>query len=217
MDEIARVNEVTCYNTLTGFKYIVTIIRELDGKKKFITGGEESYGYMVGDFVRDKDAVVSCLMIAEMAAWAKNQGKTMFDILKEIYVKYGFYMERLLPITKKGISGAEEIKLMMKEMRSNPPKTINGSVITRVLDFKTGTEKNIQTGQISDLEFPQSDVLQYYTEDGSKISARPSGTEPKIKFYFSVNDTLSSTDGYEQMLSELNQRIDDIVLDLKLN
>ena len=217
MDKIGEQNNVTCYNTLTGFKYIATIIRELESKKEFIAGGEESYGYMIGDFVRDKDAVASCAILAELTAWAKDKGKTVFEVLKDIYQKYDFYLERLISITRKGISGAEEIEKMMKNLRTTPPETINGSRLHRFLDYKSLKEKNMETGEETILNFPESNVLQYYTEDGSKISARPSGTEPKIKFYFSVNESLESKEQYKEVLGQLESRIDAIISDLNLN
>jgi phosphoglucomutase len=217
MDTIAEKNGVECFNTLTGFKYIATIIRELEGEREFIAGGEESYGYMVGEFVRDKDAISSCGILAEMTAWAKDNGKTVFDLLKEIYVEYGFYLERLISITRKGMSGAEEIQQMMKDLRATPPATINGSKTVRMLDYKSLKEKNLLTGEEKVLDFPESNVLQFYTEDGTKISARPSGTEPKIKFYFSVNDSIGSVDEYHEVLNRLNGRIDSVIEDLKLN
>ena len=217
MDEIGRKNDVNCYNTLTGFKYIAMIIRELEGQKQFIAGGEESYGYMIGDFVRDKDAVASCAILAELTAWAKDNGKSVFSLLKDIYQEYGFYLERLISITRKGISGAEEIDQMMKDLRNTPPENINGSRLIRFLDYKSLKEKNLISGEETDLDFPSSNVLQFYTEDGSKISARPSGTEPKIKFYFSVNDSLESAEDYNLVLDKLNTRIDGIIKDLNLN
>jgi phosphoglucomutase len=217
MDKIGEKNNVTCYNTLTGFKYIATIIRELEGEKEFIAGGEESYGYMIGDFVRDKDAVASCAMLAELTAWAKDNGKTVFELLMEIYQEYGFYLERLISVTKKGMSGAEEIEKMMKNLRTAPPETINGSRLLRLLDYKSLKEINMETGEEKTLDFPESNVLQFYTDDGSKISARPSGTEPKIKFYFSVNDSLESKEQYKEVLGRLESRIDSIISDLNLN
>ncbi len=216
LDSIAEKNNVECFNTLTGFKFIATAIRELEESKEFICGGEESYGFMVGDFVRDKDAVAACAVIAEMAAVAKEQGKTVFDVLTGIYATYGFYLERLISITKKGKSGAEEITGMMKNLRGNPPKEINGSALITIRDYQSSSEMNLASGSTKKLDFPESNVLQYFTEDGSKISARPSGTEPKIKFYISVNDTLPDINMLDDVERTLINRIDNIVEDMDL-
>ncbi|QCR21205.1 phospho-sugar mutase [Pontibacter sp. SGAir0037] len=207
---------VTMYETLTGFKYIAEVIRELEGKETYIGGGEESYGYLAGDFVRDKDAISSCALIAEMAAVAKDNGQSLFEMMIEMYTNYGFYKEELISITKKGMRGAEEIQQMMQDMRSNPPKTIAGSPVVTVSDYKFSTVKNLQTGEESKLNQESSNVLQYLTEDGSKISARPSGTEPKIKFYFSVNEPLASKEEFDATAEKLDQKIEQIQLDLKL-
>jgi len=217
MDAIAEENGVECFNTLTGFKFIAIILRELEGEKEFIGGGEESYGFMISDFVRDKDAVSACAMIAEMTAYAQDQGKSLFDMLIDMYVTYGFYLERLISVTKKGISGEEEISRMMKSLRENPPAEINGSKLVAVRDYASSEEKELVSGNVKKLDFPTANVLQFFTADGSKISARPSGTEPKIKFYFSVNDTLSSPDKFDKMQAILNSRIDSIIRDMGLN
>ena len=217
MDAIAEENGVECFNTLTGFKFIAIILRELEGEKEFIGGGEESYGFMISDFVRDKDAVSACAMIAEMTAYAQDQGKSLFDMLIDMYVTYGFYLERLISVTKKGISGEEEISRMMKSLRENPPAEINGSKLVAVRDYASAEEKELVSGNVKKLDFPTANVLQFFTADGSKISARPSGTEPKIKFYFSVNDTLSSPDKFDKMQAILNSRIDSIIRDMGLN
>lgn len=217
MDAIAEENGVECFNTLTGFKFIAIILRELEGEKEFIGGGEESYGFMISDFVRDKDAVSACAMIAEMTAYAQDQGKSLFDMLIDMYVTYGFYLERLISVTKKGISGEEEIARMMKSLRENPPAEINGSKLVAVRDYASLEEKELVSGNVKKLDFPTANVLQFFTADGSKISARPSGTEPKIKFYFSVNDTLSSPDKFDKMQAILNSRIDSIIRDMGLN
>ncbi len=186
--DIAKAFEVKSYETLTGFKYIAELIRVLEGKEQFIGGGEESYGYLIGDSVRDKDAIASCAMIAEMTAWAKNEGKTLFELLVEISTTYGLYLEGLKSVTKKGKSGAEEIAKMMERFRSNPPATLGGEKVTVLKDFQSGTSKDLDTGAESTIDLPKSNVLQFFTDKGSKVSVRPSGTEPKIKFYFSVRD-----------------------------
>ena len=217
MDAIAAEHGVECFNTLTGFKYIAIILRELEGKKEFIGGGEESYGFMISDFVRDKDAVSACAMIAEMTAYAQDHGKSLFDMMIDMYVTYGFYLERLISVTKKGISGEEEIARMMKSLRENPPAEVNGSKLVAVRDYASSEEKDLVAGNVKKLDFPASNVLQFFTADGSKISARPSGTEPKIKFYFSVKDTLRSPDKFDAMQAALNSRIDNIIRDMGLN
>ncbi len=214
LKDIADKNGIETYDTLTGFKYIAEIIRLLEGKKTFIGGGEESYGYLVGDFVRDKDAVISCCMIAETAAWAADQGKTLYDLLPDIYVEFGFYKERLLSIVRKGKAGAEEIQKMMEEYRANPPKQINGSGVVMIKDYLICKEFDISTGEEKDIDLPKSNVLQFFLKDGSKISIRPSGTEPKIKFYFSVKDQLESREKFEEVNDMLEKRIDDIIEDL---
>ncbi|NJN25040.1 MAG: phospho-sugar mutase [Cyclobacteriaceae bacterium] len=214
--DIALKFEVEAYETLTGFKYIAAVIKELEGKKQFIVGGEESYGYLVGDFVRDKDAISSCAMLAEMTAWAKENGMSLFDLLVEVYKEFGFYKESLHSITRKGKSGAEEIEAMMKNMRQNPPQTIHGSPVLKVYDYLSGEVKDVKSGKVSKLDFPKSNVLQYTTEDGTKISARPSGTEPKIKFYFSVKEALKSANDFDQVQESLNTKIENIIEELSL-
>ena len=214
ISEIAKAYDVACFDTLTGFKYIAMIIRELEGKKKFIVGGEESYGYLVGDFVRDKDAVSSCAMIAEMTAYAKDQGKSLFQWLKEMYLEFGFYKEKLIYLVRKGKSGAEEIQAMMKQYRKAPPLSLNGSRVTQIRDYQNGLEKYMETGEETQLDFPKSNVLQFFTDDGSKISARPSGTEPKIKFYISVRSDLDEIDDFKKVEAALNEKINRIESDL---
>ena len=214
--DIAKKFEVDAYETLTGFKYIASVIRELEGKKKFIVGGEESYGYLSGDFVRDKDAISSCALLAEMTAWAKDNGMGLFDLLIEVYKEFGFYKESLHSITRKGKSGAEEIQEMMKDMRQNPPKSIQGSPVVKVYDYLSGEVKDLVSGATENLNFPKSNVLQYTTEDGTKISARPSGTEPKIKFYFSVKETLESKEDFDKVQDFLNAKIESIIEELSL-
>ena len=217
IEKIAAANNVKFYNTLTGFKYIAAKIQELEGKEQFIAGGEESYGYLIGDSVRDKDAIASCAFICEMAAYAKDQGVTLFDMMTDMYIKYGFYKEQLISITKKGKSGAEEIQAMMKDLRENPPKSLAGSNVIRLKDYDAGIEKDLTSGKEEKISLPRENVLQFLTEDGSLISARPSGTEPKIKFYFSVNGKLSSREQYNTVEEQLNKKIQTIISDLKLN
>lgn len=214
--EIAESYNVTMYETLTGFKYIAQLIREKEGQEVYIGGGEESYGYMIGDFVRDKDAISACALIAEMAAVAKDKGQTLFEMMVEMYTKYNFYKEELVSFTKKGQRGAEEIQQMMADMRSNPPKQLGGSDVVEVHDYKMSTRKVLLSGEEHKLLLESSNVLQYLTEDGTKVSARPSGTEPKIKFYISVKEPLASTDAYEATEQKLNQKIEQILKDLKL-
>lgn len=217
LDKIAKSFNVDCPNTLTGFKYIATIIKENEGIKEFIGGGEESYGYMISDFVRDKDAVASCAMLAEMSAWAKDQGLSVFDLMAEIYLEYDFYLEGLVSITKKGMDGANQIKSIMHDLRETPPEFINRSKVIKVTDYQTSMTTNIVSKKESKINFPSSNVLQFDLEDGSKISARPSGTEPKIKFYFSVSQALNRKEDYDAVKSALEARIENIKLSLNLN
>lgn len=209
--DIARDNNVECFDVLTGFKYIAEKIREYEGKKTFIGGGEESYGYLVGDFVRDKDAVISCSMLAETAAWAKEQGLTMFELLVDIYTKYGFYLEELVSLTKKGQTGAEEIQKMMDDYREKHPEEINGQKVIAVKDYLKQIEKNLITGKQYPIELPKSDVLQFFLEGGSKITVRPSGTEPKIKFYFGVKGTLSNKDQYYNVNNAMRSNLEAMI------
>jgi phosphoglucomutase len=210
VDRMAKTYGLTCYNTLTGFKYIAELMRELEGKQKFIAAGEESYGYMVGDFVRDKDAVSACAFFAVLAATAVSEGKSLEEALIDMYVQHGFYYESLFTLTKKGQQGEQEIKSMMQQFRHHPPAEISGVQVIRVLDYETLMEKNLLTGTTSALKFPASDVLQFYLQDGSKVSVRPSGTEPKIKFYISVHITLPSREKYEALRQELDNRVREI-------
>ena len=213
---LAEKFKVKCYDTLTGFKYIATLIRELEGKEKFIGGGEESYGYLIGDTVRDKDAVASCAIIAEMTAYAKNKGKSLFELLVELYIQHGFYYESLFSITKKGQKGAEEIQEMMNTFRTTPPSTLAGSTVIKSIDYKTGVETNMENGQTTKLPFLSSNVLQFVTSDDTIVSARPSGTEPKIKFYFSVKSPLNHESDYENTRQQLVKKIEMIKKELKL-
>ena len=209
--DLAKKYSVKHYDVLTGFKYIADIIKSLEGKETFIGGGEESYVYLVGDFVRDKDAVISCAMIAEATAWAKNNGIAMLDLLKEIYVEHGFYKESLISVVRKGKSGAEEIQSMMAGFRSNPPKLMGGSKIICIKDYQSSKSFDLKSNTTSEIDLPKSNVLQFLTEDGSKVSVRPSGTEPKIKFYFGLKGKLDKVENYEKVNSELQKRIDKIV------
>jgi phosphoglucomutase len=213
---IADAYQVESFDTLTGFKNIAAVIRELEGKKTFIGGGEESYGYMISDYVRDKDAIASVAMIAEMTAYVKSQGKTLYDYLIEMYMKFGFYREDLVSITKKGKSGSEEIKAMMSRFREEPPKSLAGTKVLEVRDYQKSTILNMESGVKTKLNFDSSNVLQFFLEDGSKISARPSGTEPKIKFYVSVKGKLNSKESFEEDFAELGNIIKAYLDDLDL-
>lgn len=209
---------IDCFDVYTGFKWIAMVIRELEGQRKYICGGEESYGFLPGDYVRDKDSVGSITMIAEIAAWARDNGKTIYDLIKEIYIENGFSQERLISIVRKGKSGADEIKAMMAKFRNNPPLVLGGSKVTVVKDYLSLLATNPHTGESDKLNQPvTSDVLQFFTEDGSKISVRPSGTEPKIKFYFEVKVDLEDASKFESATKSANQKIDHIVADLNLN
>lgn len=207
---------VTCYDVLTGFKYIADVIKTFEGKQTFIGGGEESYGYLAGEFVRDKDAVMACALIAEACAYARDKGKTMYEQLLEIYRVYGLYKEKLISIEKKGKSGQEEIQRMMVGFRNSPPSAINGSPMTEVMDYMDSACIEKANRKNGGIKFPKSDVLQFFTADGSKISIRPSGTEPKIKFYFGVKDTLKNVSDYDKISALLDERINEIIKDLKL-
>lgn len=215
--KMAEKHGVENIDVLTGFKYIADIIKQNEGKKKFIAGGEESYGYLAGEFVRDKDAVMSCALIAETDAWAKSQNKSLLELLDDIYLEYGMYKEKLISIIKKGKSGKEEIKKMMEDFRNAPPDSLNNSDVVLIHDYL----KRKSVDQISHLRYeislPKSDVLQFILKDGSKISVRPSGTEPKIKFYFSVNEKVGSKEELEKVSANLNQRIENIIKELKIN
>jgi phosphoglucomutase len=214
--KIAQHYRVECCDVLTGFKFFAELIRENEGRKKYIGGGEESYGFLPGEYVRDKDAVGSCALFAEIAAWSKEQGKSVFDILTDIYVKHGFYKEKLVNIVRKGSEGAAEIKTIMAGYRNNPPETINGSRVVKIADYELQTVTDKLTGATWKTTLIKSDVLQFFLEDGSKISVRPSGTEPKIKYYFSVNTTIDSADEFEAADQDLDHRIDGIISDMKL-
>jgi phosphoglucomutase len=214
--DIARSAGVEYFDVLTGFKWIAEVIRNMEGKKKFIGGGEESYGYMIGDFVRDKDAITACSIFAECAAWAASKGKSLYELLLDIYLEYGLYKENLVNIVRKGMSGQSEIKAMMEGYRTNPPKEIAGSKVKLMNDFALSQATDIHTGKISPIELTKSDVLQFFLEDGSKISMRPSGTEPKIKFYFSVRSHLNDISSFKATEAKLDGRIDEIIVAMGL-
>ena len=206
MDVIATSNGVKVYNTLTGFKHIGALIRSLEGEEKFIGGGEESYGYLAGDFVRDKDAVMSCVLITEMVAWAKTQNKDLFDLMQDMYLSHGFYLEDLISITKQGRSGLEEISNMMEGLRNTPPKSIVGEEVVEFIDYLESTKTGL----------PASNVLQFITNKGTKVTARPSGTEPKIKFYFSVQEKLTQREEFDETKQKLTQKIVNIQREMNL-
>ncbi len=214
IDAIAASKDVVCLNVLTGFKYIGEIMTQRQGKKTFVVGGEESYGYLVGEHARDKDAVVACCMFAELAAYYKDQGRSMYDVLLGLYIKYGFYKEKLISITKKGKAGAEEIKAMMDTYRANTPTELGGNKVIMLKDYKTSTSKDMRTGDVVKIELPSSNVLQFFTEDGSIISARPSGTEPKIKFYCSVKSELPSKEAFKSTATQLDSKLASMMKDL---
>ena len=214
---VADYFKVKCYDCLTGFKYIAKIIRENEGKAKYIGGGEESFGYLAGDYVRDKDAVSACSLAAEAAAWAMDtMGLTLYEWLQELYVKYGFYREGLVSVVRKGKEGAELIQKMMVEFRANPPKTILGSPVVKINDFLTLETTDVKSGAMTPIVQDRSNVLQWFTEDGTTVSVRPSGTEPKIKFYFGVKAPLASVADFDEVQAELDAKIEGIKRDLKL-
>ncbi len=213
---IAQKNNVKCYDVLTGFKWIAELIKEKEGLENYIIGGEESYGLMVGSEIRDKDAVAAVSILCELAAYEKSKGKTLYQKLLELYVQYGCYKEHLISITKKGMNGQQEIAAMMEEYRTTPPSQLGGSKVIQLLDYEKQLKTFLQTNKAAPITLPKSNVLQFILEDGSKISARPSGTEPKIKFYFSVNAMLNSTEQYDEVEKALGVRIEVIIKDLNL-
>jgi len=216
IDEIAKHSQIRCYNVLTGFKWIAELIREKEKTENYVIGGEESYGLMIGSRLRDKDAVSAVAILCEMAAYEKNKGKTLYEKLIDLYIRFGFYKESLISITKKGMDGQKQIADMMSVFRNNPPSAINGSPVIQLLDYETGRGTNLKTGETWKTDLPASNVLQFILADGSKISARPSGTEPKIKFYFSVKDRLKDRSSFHGMDDLLQKRIDAIISDMKL-
>lgn len=217
IDAIAAHHRVRCYNVLTGFKYIASLIREKEGKEQYIIGGEESYGLMIGDKIRDKDAVSAVALICEMAAYERDKGRSLFDKLIDLYVQYGCYRESLLSLTRKGIKGTQEIAEMMERFRNHPPTQITGVPVVWILDYWTQEKMNLLTGEKQPIDLPRSNVLQFVLEDASKISARPSGTEPKIKFYFSVKQPLSHAKAFPAVWETLGKRIEQMIQELGLN
>ncbi len=216
IDEIASRNNIKCYNVLTGFKWIAELIKEKEATENYVIGGEESYGLMIGPKLRDKDAVSAVALLCEMAAYEKDKGRSLYEKLIDLYVEYGFYKEHLISITKKGMNGQKEIADMMESYRNNPPKTLNGVAVKELLDYELRKGTNLETGETWEISLPKSNVLQFLLADGSKISARPSGTEPKIKFYFSVNSKLQSAAEFDNVYEELNKKIEQIIKDLAL-
>jgi len=215
--EIARKNEIEYFDVYTGFKFIAEIIRELEGKKKYIGGGEESFGFMPADFVRDKDAVSSCALMAEITAWAIDQGKTLYELLQDIYLEYGYSKEKMKYVVRKGKTGAEEILQIMTNLRNEAPKKLGGSQMETVKDYSTLIEKNVLTGAETKInQKVTSNVLQFFTQDGTKISVRPSGTEPKIKFYFEVTGELNSRKEFDAAEEKAEAKIDSIMEELGL-
>lgn len=217
INEVARQNNVACYNVLTGFKWIAELIKEKEGKENYIIGGEESFGLMIGDQIRDKDAISAVALLCEMAAYEKSKGKSLFDKMIELYMQYGFYYETLISITKKGMNGQQEIAAMMEGYRKQPPTQIAGSKVATLLDYQLQVSTNLITGEKNKIDLPKSNVLQFLTEDGSKISARPSGTEPKIKFYFSVNAKLENRASFDTVYAQLQDKINSIIVSMQLN
>ncbi len=216
IDVIAKQNNVACYNVLTGFKWIASMIAAKEGKENYVIGGEESFGLMIGDKVRDKDAISAVALLCEMAAYEKNKGRSLYDKMIEMYLQYGLYKEDLVSITKKGMNGAAEIADMMKGYRNNPPTILDGVAVTELLDYEMQTGKNLATGKTWTIDLPKSNVLQFVLADGSKISARPSGTEPKIKFYFSVKGRVNSAAALEAAEKGLDEKIAGIVKEMEL-
>jgi phosphoglucomutase len=216
IDAIAKANGVACYNVLTGFKWIAEKIRQLEGKENYIIGGEESFGLMIGDKIRDKDGISAVALCCEMAAYEKARGRSLFDKLIDLYLQYGFFKEGLINVVKKGMNGAKEIAAMMEGYRANPPKNIDGKPVEKLLDYELQVGKNLLTGESWTIDLPKSNVLQFLLQDGTSISARPSGTEPKIKFYFSVNTPLTSAAEFDAKEKVLNEKIDRIAREMGL-
>jgi phosphoglucomutase len=216
IDDIALRSEINCYNVLTGFKWIAELIKEKQQKENYIIGGEESYGLMIGNEIRDKDAVSAVALLCEMAAYEKNNGRSLFEKLVDLYLQYGFYLEDLVSITKKGMNGQAEIAAMMEGFRKDTPVSIHGIAVEKLLDYQLQKGKDLITGAEWPIHLPKSNVLQFILADGSKISARPSGTEPKIKFYFSVREVLPDRVQYDQVYERLRNKIKAIIADLQL-
>lgn len=216
IDKIAEKNGVTCYNVLTGFKWIAELVKEKEGKENYIIGGEESYGLMIGDKIRDKDAVSAVAILCEMAAVEKSKGRSLYNKLIDLYVEYGYYQEQLISITKKGMNGQQEIAAMMEQFRNHPPQTLAGSPVVELLDYQLQQKTHLQSGEKEALQLPKSNVLQFITADGTKVSARPSGTEPKIKFYFSVNTKISDAAAFPAAQQLMKEKIETIIQEMKL-
>ncbi|HVK96825.1 MAG TPA: phospho-sugar mutase [Flavisolibacter sp.] len=216
IDVIAERSNVKCYNVLTGFKWIAELIKEREAEENYIIGGEESYGLMIGPQIRDKDAVSAVAILCEMAAVEKSKGKSLYEKLLDLYVQYGYYQEDLISITKKGRNGQQEIADMMENFRKHPPKELAGSKVIELLDYQLQLKTYLQSGNTENITLPKSNVLQFITEDGTKVSARPSGTEPKIKFYFSVNTKINSTDEFEQAQEKMKEKIKTIISEMNL-
>jgi phosphoglucomutase len=215
-DAVAEAYGVKCYNCLTGFKFIAKIIRENEGIAQYIGGGEESFGYLGGDYVRDKDGVSACSLAAEAAAWAKSIGTTLYGLIKELYVEFGFYKEGLVSVVRKGQEGAAEIKQMMVDYRNNAPKQICGSDIVTIKDYQSGLALDVKSGTTTPMDIDKSNVLQYLTADGTILSIRPSGTEPKIKFYFGVKEPLASVADFDKVSAQLDAKIEQMKEELHL-
>jgi phosphoglucomutase len=214
IDAVAEHYGVVCYNTLTGFKYIGELMTKLEDSKQFLAGGEESYGYLIGDHVRDKDAIVSSVIIAEMAAYYKDQGSSLFDALLDIYLQHGYYREKLVSVYKRGREGAEKIQKMLKSYRQEPPEQLAGSDVVLIKDYKTQRSRNVKTGETEEIDLPASNVLQFVTRDGTMVTVRPSGTEPKIKFYCSVNTDLPNRTGFDEITGVLEDKMDLVIKEL---
>jgi phosphoglucomutase len=216
IDDFAKANGIKCYNVLTGFKWIAELIKEKESEENYVIGGEESYGLLIGQELRDKDAISAVALLCEMAAYEKDQDRSLFEKLVDLYLKYGFYLEDLLSITKKGMNGQAEIAAMMDNYRKNTPQVINSVQVVQLLDYQMQKGKDLTNGKEWDIQLPKSNVLQFILADGTKISARPSGTEPKIKFYFSVRDTLNSIENYDEVYARLKDKIQRIIADMQL-
>jgi phosphoglucomutase len=216
IDTFAARNGIKCYNVLTGFKWIAELIREKEGEENYVVGGEESYGLMIGSQIRDKDAISAVAILCEMAAYEKSEGRSLYQKLIDLYVEYGCYQEHLISITKKGMNGQQQIAEMMERFRNHPPQSLGGSKVVELLDYQKSEKRKLETGVTESIKLPKSNVLQFVLEDGSKISARPSGTEPKIKFYFSVRTELPSAAQYEKVKGQLMQKIETIIKEMAL-
>ena len=216
IDRIAEKNKIACYRVLTGFKWIADLIRRKEGEENYVIGGEESFGLMIGDKIRDKDGVSAVALLCEMAAYEKEKGRTLYQKMIDLYVEYGFYKEHLISITRKGMDGQQQIAAMMEGYRNNPPKNINGTNVVQLLDYELQKGLNPQTMKEWEIALPKSNVLQFILADGSIISARPSGTEPKIKFYFSVNASLESASDYDKVNKQLDEKIKAVIADMNL-